>query len=179
MRFKFPTTVTDPSSDAQSLDGNSWFGTAKNDRLIWRAGDDNIDGLKGFDTLVIPAFKGDTLIGNYGNRMFQIIIRNERFDPELPISATNERFSATIAAISVERVKFFDKTINIKTFSDKRRANRRERRQTVAANPRADAALARTPLSVAVFSGDKLSADKDPSSIAQNTPFCSTMPDLF
>lgn len=173
MKFKLPTTVTDPSELSGIGTFDAWFGTDFNDRLIYRGGNDSIDGRKGFDTLVVPRLAKDVKIGAYRNGTFQVGIENPLYatDP-----ANNERFENVITAVGVERVQLFNKTKDMERVAANRKDKlpRAQRRQMVAADPRADAALARAPLSVSVPSGDE-----DPMAVTRNTPFCSVAADLF
>ncbi|MFM7085477.1 MAG: hypothetical protein ACKOXO_00540 [Cyanobium sp.] len=174
MKFKLPTTVTDPSELTGIGTFDAWFGTSFNDKLIYRGGNDSIDGRKGVDTLVLSQFRSDVKIGTCRSGAFLVGIENPLFDPNDIIN--NERFDNTITAVGIERVQLFDKTIDVKRLAARRKgeAARAQRREMVAADPRADAALARLPLSVSVSPGEK-----DPASIESNTPFCSVAADLF
>lgn len=85
---------------------NAWRGTDEDDTLAYRGGNDAVDGLLGYDTLVIPYASTDSIIGIYANSSVTLQVPDRYL-----WQYGNQRNSIT--ATNVEQIQFLDKVVTL------------------------------------------------------------------
>jgi hypothetical protein len=110
-------TVVDPYDFFSS--GNNWGGatgeapaSSGDDTLIYKRGSDVVDGLTGYDVLVIPFAKSDSIIGTYSNNSVSIAIDyvfiKSTISPEY-----DSRITMNLTAVNVEQLQFTDGLVTL------------------------------------------------------------------
>jgi hypothetical protein len=101
---------SDPSSSHYSSD--SWRGGEEDDTLIYGKGSDIIDGRGGYDALVIPFPKADSIIGSYQNGTISFSLRYVWFESSI-IPQFESAETMRVSAINIEQLQFSDEVVTL------------------------------------------------------------------
>jgi len=88
-----------------SFTSSIWSGTNEDDTLVYRGGGDAVDGLLGYDVLVIPYSSADSIIGIYANSSVTLQV------PDRYLWTYGIR--ASITALNIEQIQFLDKVVTL------------------------------------------------------------------
>jgi hypothetical protein len=101
-------TVFDPNAVYVGYD--RWSGTTGDDTLIYKQGNDSIDGLTGYDVLVVPFNQPDSIIGDYANNTISMSIPFRYYYSEFPDIGWTVMF---VTATNIEQIQFNDKLLTL------------------------------------------------------------------
>jgi hypothetical protein len=95
------------------LSPDYWSGSDQDDTLVYKAGSDTIDGKGGYDVLVIPFRKVDSVTGIYANNSITIDIPFRYYQSIVGDPAADKWTTMNVTAVNIEQLQFSDQVVTL------------------------------------------------------------------